>query len=35
MFWGYNNQIIIDKDFKFDYYISHHSSDKKSNHALQ
>ena len=33
MFWGYNNQIIIHSDFNFDYYISHHSSDKKSNHA--
>ena len=33
MFWGYNNQIIIHIDFNFDYYISHHSSDKKSNHA--
>ena len=33
MFWGYSNQIIIDENFKFDYYINHHSSDKKSNHA--
>ena len=33
MFWAYNNQIVVDDDFKFDYYISHHSSDRKSNHA--
>lgn len=33
LFWGYSNQIIINEDFKFDYYISHHSSDRKSNHA--
>ena len=33
MFWGYSNQIVIDDNFKFDYYISHHSSDRKSNHA--
>jgi len=33
LFWGYNDQIEINKSFKFDFYISHHSSDRKTNHA--
>ena len=33
MFWGYSDKIIVNDEFKFDYYISHHSTDKKSNHA--
>ena len=33
MFWGYSDNIVIDEKFKFDYYISHHSSEQKSNHA--
>lgn len=33
MFWGYSEQVVISEDFKFDYYISHHSSDRKINHA--
>ena len=33
MFWGIPNDIIVNEDFKFDYYINHHSTDRKSNHA--
>ena len=33
MFWGYSDKILINEDFNFSYYISHHSSDRKVNHA--
>lgn len=33
MFWGIPNTVILDDNFKFDYYISHDSADRKSNHV--
>ena len=33
MFWGIPGDVVVDSNFNFDYYISHHSSERKSNHV--
>lgn len=33
MFWGVPSTVVVNDNFKFDFYISHNSKDRKQNHA--